>query len=79
MRKFLFFAIALITSATMMAAGGDGSSRSEAIHFEWDGTNTVEANSETWYCLGLSDLSEKARAEKWRLWNKMQLFFRKMA
>ena len=60
MRKFLFFAIALITSATMMAAGGDGSSRSEAIHFEWDGTNTVEANSETWYCLGLSDLSEKA-------------------
>ena len=60
MRKFLFFAIALITSATMMAAGGDGSSRTEAIHFEWDGTNTVEANSETWYCLGLSDLSEKA-------------------
>ena len=60
MRKILFFAIALITSATMMAAGGDGSSKPEAIHFDWDGANTVEANTTTWYRLGLSDLSERA-------------------
>ena len=60
MRKFLFFAIALIASATMMAAGGDGSSKSAAIHFDWDGANKVEANTTTWYRLGLSDLSERA-------------------
>ena len=60
MRKILFFAIALITSATMMAAGGDGSSKPEAIHFDWDGANTVEANTTIWYRLGLSDLSERA-------------------
>ena len=60
MRKFLFFAIALITSATMMAAGGDGSSRAEAIHFDWEAANLVEANTTTWYRLGLADLSEKA-------------------
>lgn len=60
MRKILFFAIALITSATMMAAGGDGSSRSEAIHFDWEAANLVEANTTTWYRLGLADLSEKA-------------------
>ena len=60
MRKILFFAIALITSATMMAAGGDGTSKETAVHFDWDGTNVVEANTAIWYRLGLSDLSERA-------------------
>ena len=60
MRKILFFAIALITSATMMAAGGDGTSKETAVHFDWEGINVVEANTAIWYRLGLSDLSERA-------------------
>ena len=61
MRKFLFSAIALMISATMLAVGtGDGKSQSNAIDFDWGSAYIHEANNTLWYAVGLSSLSEEA-------------------
>ena len=61
MKKILLSAIALMMSIAMMAVGlGDGSSQSNAIDFDWDGTYIHEANNTSWHCIKLSKLSEEA-------------------
>ena len=61
MRKFLFSAIALMISVTMLAVGtGDGKSQANAIDFDWDSAYVHEANTTLWYSVGLSSLSEEA-------------------
>ena len=61
MKKILLSTIALMMSVAMMAVGlGDGSSQSNAIDFDWDGTYIHEANNTSWHCIKLSKLSEEA-------------------
>ena len=54
MRKFLLFAIATMMSVAMMAAGGDGSSESKAIYFDWE--NGHEHVGTKWYRVDLSQI-----------------------
>ena len=55
MRKFLLFVIATMMSVAMMAAGGDGSSKANAIDFDWvDGHEHVGT---AWYRVDLSEIN----------------------
>ena len=61
MRKFLLFAVAFTMSMAMMAVGkGDGTTKANAIDFDWDGTYIQEANNTSWYCIKLSNLNKEA-------------------
>ena len=60
MRKFLLFAIATLMSVTMMAAGGDGSSKTNAIDFDWENGHNPALSAGTWYRVNLSPLKAEA-------------------
>ena len=61
MRKFLLSAIALMMSVAMMAIGaGNGTSKANAIDFDWDSTYYPEKNVASWYSIKLSDLNKEA-------------------
>ena len=55
MRKFLLSIVALVVSVCMMAAGGDGSSESKAIYFDWE--NGHEHVGTKWYRVDLSQIN----------------------
>ncbi len=61
MRKFLLSSIALLMSVAMMAIGaGDGTSKANAIDFDWTNGNVHEASSALWYCVDLAPVNAKA-------------------
>lgn len=59
MRKILLSAIALLMTATLLAAGtGDGSSQANAIDFDWEKGNIHQASPKAlWYRVNLNPLN----------------------
>ena len=61
MRKFLLSTIAVFMSVAMMAIGkGDGTSKANAIDFDWANGHKPALSAGSWYRVSLSPLSEEA-------------------
>ena len=61
MRKFLLSTIAVFMSVAMMAIGkGDGTSKANAIDFDWADGHKPALSAGSWYRVSLSPLSEEA-------------------
>ena len=58
MRKILLSAIALLTSVIMMA--GNGSSKANAIDFDWDNGHKPALSANSWYRVNLTPLKAEA-------------------
>lgn len=58
MRKILLSAIALLTSVIMMA--GNGSSKANAIDFDWDNGHKPALSANSWYRVDLTPLKAEA-------------------
>ena len=58
MRKFLLSIIALLMAISVMAVGkGDGSTKANAIDFNWVGGHTHVADATLWYRVDLSEIN----------------------
>jgi len=56
MKKILLILVAAMMTLTGFAAGtGDGSSKANAIEFDWTNGNTQEAGTALWYVVRLEE------------------------
>ena len=61
MRKFLLSTVALMMSVALMAAGlGNGTSKANAIDFDWANGHIQAAGTASWYRVSLSQLKKDA-------------------
>ena len=59
MRKILLSAITLMMSVAMMAIGlGDGTSKANAIDFDWANGNVHESSEALWYDVDMTPVDD---------------------